>query len=253
MAGPVDIRINPNRVNEMAATRPMSFFERRLIDTVPRPYAGGGRRVYPGVTQLTAFMSMNPKRHMSAHVQLYRDLVAGNTTRAAATQAFYDEYGAVMDVPAEFYLDTIRRIFKDNHMATGQYTWRDQPVDPAVISRTALLTVEGAQDDICSPGQTQAAHDLCTGIPAERKRHHLQNGVGHYGVFSGSRWETEVYPVVRSFIADSAAGVLPATGLTPRNLRLDLGREGRRRSATRAGRAAAATSAADGLGSGGAS
>jgi poly(3-hydroxybutyrate) depolymerase len=253
MAGPVDIRINPNRVNEMATTRPMSFFERRLIDTVPRHYAGGGRRVYPGVTQLTAFMSMNPKRHMSAHVQLYRDLVAGNTTRAAATQAFYDEYGAVMDVPAEFYLDTIRRIFKDNHMATGQYTWRDQHVDPAAITRTALLTVEGAQDDICSPGQTYAAHDLCTGIPAERKRHHLQRGVGHYGVFSGSRWEAEVYPVVRSFIAESGADVRPATELTPLTRRRDPRSEGRRRSATRAGRAAAATSAADGRGSEGAS
>ncbi len=205
MAGPVDTRINPNRVNGMAATKPMSFFENRLIDTVPARYAGRGRRVYPGVLQLTAFMSMNPKRHVSAHVRLYRDLVSGNEARAAATQAFYDEYGAVMDVPAEFYLDTIRRIFKDNDLATGQFSWRGQPVDPAVITRTALLTVEGAQDDICSPGQTEAAHELCTGIPAERKQHHLQHGVGHYGVFSGSRWESEVYPVIRGFIAGAAA------------------------------------------------
>jgi poly(3-hydroxybutyrate) depolymerase len=216
MAGPVDTRVNPNRVNQMAVTRPMSYFERRLIDTVPLPYPGRGRRVYPGVTQLTAFMSMNPKRHLSAHVQLYRDLVAGNTARAAATRAFYDEYGAVMDVPAEFYLDTIRRIFKDNHMATGNFTWRGKGVDPAAITRTALLTVEGAQDDICAPGQTQAAHDLCTGIPADRKRHHLQHGVGHYGVFSGSRWEAEVYLVVRAFIADSSADA-PSAGRTPRS------------------------------------
>jgi poly(3-hydroxybutyrate) depolymerase len=204
MAGPVDTRVNPNRVNEMAATRPLASFERRLIDTVPARYPGAGRRVYPGVVQLTAFMSMNPRRHVGAHVQLYKDLVAGNAERAAATRAFYDEYGAVMDVPAEFYLETVARIFQEHQLPTGRLTWRGRPVDPAAITRTALLTVEGARDDICSPGQTEAAHDLCTGIPPERKRHHLQPGVGHYGVFSGSRWDTEVYPVLRDFIAAAA-------------------------------------------------
>ncbi|NEM05433.1 polyhydroxyalkanoate depolymerase [Geodermatophilus normandii] len=200
MAGPIDTRVNPNRVNTAAATKPLSWFERRLIDTVPGRYAGAGRRVYPGVVQLTAFMSMNPKRHLGAHARMYRDLVAGNTAAAAATQAFYDEYGAVMDVPAEFYLETVGRIFQEHQLPTGRLTWRGERVDPGAIRNAALLTVEGAQDDICSPGQTEAAHRLCTGIPEERKRHHLQNGVGHYGVFSGSRWEAEVYPVLRAFI-----------------------------------------------------
>jgi poly(3-hydroxybutyrate) depolymerase len=200
MAGPVDTRVNPNRVNTAAETKPLSFFERRLISTVPARYAGAGRRVYPGVVQLTAFMSMNPKRHLTAHARLYRELVAGNEVGAAAIRDFYDEYGAVMDVPADFYLETVGRIFQEHHMATGRFTWRGQHVDPGAIRRTALFTVEGARDDICSPGQTEAAHDLCTGIPEERKRHHLQPGVGHYGVFSGSRWEAEVYPLLRSFI-----------------------------------------------------
>jgi polyhydroxyalkanoate depolymerase len=203
MAGPVDTRVNPNRINTMAATKPLSSFERRVIDTVPARYAGAGRRVYPGVVQLTAFMSMNPKRHLQAHARLYRDLVVGDMDGAARTRAFYDEYGAVMDVPAEFYLETVGRIFQENLMATGQFTWRGEPVDPAVITGTALLTIEGANDDICSPGQTEAAHALCTGIPDDRKQHHLQPGVGHYGVFSGSRWEAEVYPVLRDFIAEA--------------------------------------------------
>ncbi|SNR55769.1 polyhydroxyalkanoate depolymerase [Blastococcus mobilis] len=200
MAGPVDTRVNRNRTNTLAETKPISWFERRLTDTVPARYAGAGRRVYPGVVQLTAFMSMNPKRHLSAHGRLYRDLVSGNTASAADTRAFYDEYGAVMDVPAEFYLETVGRIFQEHHLATGRFTWRGEPVDPGAITHTALLTVEGARDDICSPGQTEAAHRLCTGIPDEDKHHHLQPGVGHYGVFSGSRWEAEIYPVLRTFI-----------------------------------------------------
>jgi poly(3-hydroxybutyrate) depolymerase len=213
MAGPVDTRVNPNRVNTAAETKPLSHFERRLIDTVPARYAGRGRRVYPGVVQLTAFMSMNVKRHLTAHATLYKDLVAGNTVRAESTRAFYEEYGAVMDVPAEFYLETVGRIFQEHHLATGRFTWRGEHVDPAAIRHTALLTVEGAQDDICSPGQTLAAHDLCTGIPEDRKQHHLQPGVGHYGVFSGSRWEAEVYPVIRSLI--DGARVRGAAAATP--------------------------------------
>jgi poly(3-hydroxybutyrate) depolymerase len=201
MAGPVDTRVNPGPVNELAAKRPLSFFERWVVDTVPPPLAGAGRRVYPGVTQLTAFMSMDPKRHLDAHRKLYVALVQGDTTTAARTRAFYDEYGAVMDVPAEFYLQTLERVFMAQHLATGRFTWRGRPVDPAAITRTALLTVEGGKDDICPPGQTQAAHDLCTGLPASSKRHHLEEGVGHYGVFSGSRWESGIYPVLRDFVA----------------------------------------------------
>src|SRR3712207_5763848 len=206
MAGPIDTRINPNRVNKSATDKPLSWFERRVVDTVPGRYRGAGRRVYPGVVQLTAFMSMNPKRHLTAHARMYRDLVTGNAAAAATTRAFYDEYGAVMDVPAEFYLQTVGRIFQEHELPLGRFTWRGQHVDPGAIRHAALLTVEGANDDICSPGQTEAAHRLCTGIPEERKRHHLQNGVGHYGVFSGSRWEAEVYPVVRSFIESARDG-----------------------------------------------
>jgi poly(3-hydroxybutyrate) depolymerase len=216
IAGPIDTRINPNRVNDMAAARPMSFFERRVITRVPSRYAGAGRRVYPGFVQLAAFMNMNRGRHLRAHYELYRDLAAGDTVRAATTRAFYDEYGAVMDVPAEFYLETVERIFKEHLLARGELTWRGQHVDPGAIRRTALLTVEGANDDICSPGQTRAAHELCTAIPSDMRQNHLQPGVGHYGVFSGSRWEQEIYPEVRSFIRarDHDARALAAQGVT---------------------------------------
>lgn len=205
IAGPVDTRVNPGRINERAASTPLSVFERLLTDTVPARYVGAGRRVYPGVAQLTAFMSMDPARHLGAHARLYRALVTGDAAAAAKTRAFYDEYGAVMDVPAEFYLETLRRIFMEHDLARGVFTWRGRPVDPSDIRETALFTVEGAEDDMCPPGQTRAAHDLCTGIPAERKRHHLQDGVGHYGVFAGTRWENEVYPLIRTFVAESGA------------------------------------------------
>ncbi len=201
MAGPVDTRVNPGPVNEMASRRSVSSFERWVVQTVPAPHPGAGRRVYPGVTQLTAFMSLDPRRHLRAHLGLYRALVDGDAESAERTRAFYDEYGAVMDVPAEFYLETLARVFMDQHLATGRYTYRGRPVDPAAITRTALLTVEGGKDEMCTPGQTRAAHDLCTGIPADRRKHHLQPGVGHYGVFSGSGWATGIYPVLRDFVA----------------------------------------------------
>jgi poly(3-hydroxybutyrate) depolymerase len=212
MAGPVDTRVNRGPVNELAAKHSLSFFERWVVDTVPAPHPGAGRRVYPGVTQLTAFMSMNPKRHLSAHLGLYRALVDGDAATAARTRAFYDEYGAVMDVPAEFYLETLEHVFMAQDLATGEFSWRGQRVDPAAITRTALLTVEGAQDDICPPGQTRAAHDLCSGIPPQHRQHHLQEGVGHYGVFSGSRWEKGIYPVLRAFIAAHEAAAVTAAG-----------------------------------------
>jgi poly(3-hydroxybutyrate) depolymerase len=213
MAGPIDTRVNPNRVNANAGRHPLSLYERLLTTTVPARYPGAGRRVYPGVAQLTAFMSMNPRRHLNAHLGMYRAMVAGDETTAAGTRAFYDEYGAVMDVPAEFYLETLEHVFIEHDLPRGVLTWRGQRVDPSAIADTALLTVEGAQDDMCSPGQTEAAHALCTGIPPERKRHHLQQGVGHYGVFAGSRWETEIYPVIRAFIAEleDARTAVPAS------------------------------------------
>jgi poly(3-hydroxybutyrate) depolymerase len=212
IAGPIDTRVNPNRVNANAGRHPLSLYERLLTTTVPAGYPGAGRRVYPGVAQLTAFMSMNPRRHLNAHLGMYRAMVAGDEATAAGTRAFYEEYNAVMDVPAEFYLETLQRVFMEHDLPRGVLTWRGRRVDPSAIEHTALLTVEGAQDDMCSPGQTEAAHALCTGIPQERKRHHLQQGVGHYGVFAGSRWETEIYPVVRAFITEleDARTAIPA-------------------------------------------
>jgi poly(3-hydroxybutyrate) depolymerase len=201
MAGPVDTRVNPNKVNDGAGQRPLSWYERWVTTTVPRPYAGAGRKVYPGVVQLSAFMSMNPRRHWKAQVGMFRALVAGDEEKAASTQAFYDEYGAVMDVHADFYLETLQHVFMEHDLPRGVFTWRGRRVDPAAIRDTALLTVEGAQDDLCSPGQTVAAHALCTGLPEDLKRQHLQDGVGHYGVFAGSRWETEIYPVIRDVVA----------------------------------------------------
>lgn len=155
----------------------------------------------PGLAQLTAFMSMNIRRHLSSHVQLYRALVAGDEATAERIRGFYDEYGAVMDVPAEFYLETLQHVFMEHDLPRGEFLWRGQRVDPSVISRTALLTIEGAEDDMCSPGQTAAAHGLCGGIPPADHQHHLQPGVGHYGVFAGSRWTGEIYPVFRDFVA----------------------------------------------------
>ncbi len=201
MAGPIDTRVNPNKINELAERRPLSFYERFLISQVPRRYAGAGRRVYPGLAQLTAFMSMNTRRHLGSYAQLYRALVAGDAATAERIRDFYDEYGAVMDVPAEFYLETLQHVFMEHALPRGEFSWRGRRVDPAVISHTALLTIEGAEDDMCSPGQTAAAHDLCKGIPAADHHHHLQPGAGHYGVFAGSRWTEEIYPVFRDFVA----------------------------------------------------
>jgi poly(3-hydroxybutyrate) depolymerase len=205
IAGPIDTRINPSRINTTAERRPLSFYERFLTPTVPPRYAGAGRKVYPGVAQLAAFMSMNGRRHMNAHVKRYRALVAGDAVAAARIGDFYDEYGAVMDVPAEFYLETLQRVFLEHHLPRGMFTWRGQVVDPSAIEETALLTIEGTEDDMCPPGQTEAAHRLCSGIPQARRRHHVQEGVGHYGVFAGSRWENDIYPVVRGFIAEHAS------------------------------------------------
>jgi polyhydroxyalkanoate depolymerase len=200
MAGPIDARVSPTVVNRLATDHPLEWFEQHVITTVPRRYPGGGRRVYPGFLQVTAFLGMNPQRHLRSHLQLYRDLVDGDEASAAATSAFYDEYFAVLDMAAEFYLETVDVFFQRFALARGTLTHRGQPVDPAAITRTALLTVEAERDDVCGVGQTLAAHDLCTKLRPFRKRHHLQPGVGHYGVFSGRRWESQVYPIVRSVI-----------------------------------------------------
>jgi polyhydroxyalkanoate depolymerase len=200
MAGPIDTRESPTEVNELANERPLSWFERNVITTVPGRYGGGGRRVYPGFVQLSAFMAMNLGRHQEAHRKLYAHLAKGETAEAAKIKAFYDEYFAVLDLTEEFYLETIERIFQRAELAEGAFTYRGRLVDPAAIRNTALLTVEGGRDDICALGQTSAAHDLCRSLRPHLKRHHLQANAGHYGVFSGKRWEREIYPVVRNMI-----------------------------------------------------
>ena len=204
MAGPVDTRINPTKVNELATSRSIDWFEKELICTVPGRYPGAGRRVYPGFLQMAAFVAMNAERHLDAHIELYGHLAAGRTEDAETTKAFYDEYFAVLDMTAEFYLETVSRVFQDHLLARGELIWRNRRVDPSAIRRTTLFTVEGERDDICAAGQTLAAHDLCSNIFANRKRHHLQPGVGHYGVFSGRRWTNQIYPLVRNVI--QAAG-----------------------------------------------
>ena len=205
MAGPVDARISPTGVNRLATSKPYDWFERTLISEVPRRYPGSGRRVYPGFLQLTAFMSMNLERHMDAFRSLYRDLAGGDIEKAAITRAFYAEYFAVLDLPAEFYLETIRDVFQNPALACGTLRFEGRAVRPERIRRTALLTVEGERDDICALGQTMAAHDLCSGIPAFLKSHHMQAGVGHYGVFSGRRWAQQTYPIVRELIYSTSS------------------------------------------------
>jgi poly(3-hydroxybutyrate) depolymerase len=200
MAGPIDTRVNPTRVNELAASRSIDWFERHLISAVPWRYPGAFRHVYPGFLQLSAFMSMNLDRHISAHFTQLRSLVGGDEASAEAHRKFYDEYGAVMDLPAEFYLETVQRVFQEHDLPRGELTWHGQKVRPEAIRRAGLLTVEGERDDICAIGQTMAALDLCSRIPVNLKQNHVQTGVGHYGVFSGRRWAREVYPRVREMI-----------------------------------------------------
>ncbi len=200
MAGPIDVRQNPTAVNELAFEQDYEWFERNVIYTVPWRHQGRGRRVYPGFVQLSAFMSMNPDRHLEQHQRLYGYLVDGEDAPAEAIKTFYDEYFAVCDLTAEFYLETIDRVFQRALLATGDLEFEGRKVDPSAITSTALLTVEGERDDICSVGQTSAAHELCTAVPATRRQHHLQPGVGHYGVFSGRRWRREILPVVANFV-----------------------------------------------------
>lgn len=200
MAGPIDTRESPTTVNDLAMSKPITWFEQQLIGTVPPRFAGGRRRVYPGFVQLVSFMSMNMDRHRKAHEKLYAHLAAGETVEAEKIKEFYDEYFAVLDLPEEFYIETVERIFQRAELAAGEFTHHGKPVDPSAIRKTALLTVEGGRDDICSIGQTAAAHELCDSLRPHLKRHHLQANVGHYGVFNGRRWQTEIYPVVRNLI-----------------------------------------------------
>lgn len=204
MGGPVDVRISPTLVNKLANDHEFQWFEDNLIHTVPGRYAGRGRKVYPGFLQLSAFMSMNSGRHFDQHRALYQYMADGEVEQAQTIRTFYDEYFAVLDLTAEFYLETIDRVFQRALLAKGELDYRGQRVDCGAIKRTALLTIEGERDDICAVGQTAAAHDLCTGLRPHMKRHYLQAGVGHYGVFSGRKWDNQIYPQVRSFILDAS-------------------------------------------------
>ncbi|MDB5778543.1 MAG: polyhydroxyalkanoate depolymerase, intracellular [Polaromonas sp.] len=204
MAGPVDCRVNPTGVNTLATSKPIEWFEKNLISRVPLPHTGHGRRVYPGFVQLSAFLGMNLERHKKAFKDLYRHLVEGDVEKADVIRLFYDEYLAVNDLPAEFYLETVEKVFQTYDLPLGKLRYRGRLVNPKAIRHTALMTVEGERDDICAVGQTVAAQDLCPNIPPHRRVHHVQTGVGHYGVFSGRKWNQQIYPRVRDMIHASA-------------------------------------------------
>ena len=205
MGGPIDTRRNPTVVNELAQNKSLAWFERSVISRVPFPNAGYARRVYPGFVQLSGFMTMELDRHITAHRKLFEHLVEGDEDPVEQHDKFYDEYMSVMDLPAEFYLQTIETVFQKHALPDGLMRHREAPVDCALITDTAIMTVEGEKDDICGLGQTQAAHDLCPNVPAADHRHYEQEGVGHYGVFNGKRWRTDIQPRIAAFIKDVEA------------------------------------------------
>jgi poly(3-hydroxybutyrate) depolymerase len=216
MGGPIDTRINPNAVNDLAERRGLEWFRRNVITKVPFPHAGFMRNVYPGFLQLHGFVSMNLDRHLRAHRDLFLNLVKGDGDSAQKHREFYDEYLAVMDLTAGFYLQTVDTVFIRHSLPKGEMTHRGRAINPAAITRVALMTVEGENDDISAVGQTEAAHRLCPNIPNDRKAHYLQASVGHYGVFNGSRFRAEIAPRIADFVLtnngayDSKAGSPPA-------------------------------------------
>lgn len=205
MGGPIDTRRSPTVVNKLAEKRGVEWFRRNCLHSVPFPYPGFGREVYPGFLQLSGFMAMNIDRHVNAHLDMFNHLVAGDGDSAEKHREFYDEYLAAMDLAAEYYMQTVELVFVRHAMPKGEMTHRGQPVDLAAIRHAALLTVEGEKDDISGVGQTLAANELCVNIPESRKHYHLQLGVGHYGVFNGSRFRNEIAPRIRKFIAEVEA------------------------------------------------
>jgi polyhydroxyalkanoate depolymerase len=200
MAGPIDTRIKPTKVDDLAMEHPIEWFEANLISRVPAQHAGAYRRVYPGFLQISAFMAMNLERHLRAFARHFEHLVEEDETGIAAHRAFYEEYFAVMDLPASFYLQTVNRIFQKHELARGVLISRGRKVEPAAIRRTALLTVEGELDDISAPGQTYAAQALCSSLTDAQRDHLLQPGVGHYGIFNGRRWREAILPRIASFV-----------------------------------------------------
>ena len=201
MGGPVDTREAPTSVNDVAMQRPHSWFEQNVIATVPLTYPGAGRKVYPGFLQLAGFMAMNLGSHMESHFQMFKHLVAGDGDSADASKAFYEEYRSVCDLPAEYYLQTIEHVFQLHSLPKGELVHRGQRVDPGAIKDTAILAIEGENDDISGIGQTKAALKIATGLPERKKKYLLAPDVGHYGIFNGSKWRNQIAPVVDDWIA----------------------------------------------------
>ncbi len=204
MGGPIDSRRNPTQVNNLATTKPIEWFEHNVIYRVPPNHPGFMRRVYPGFLQHAGFVAMNPDRHMQSHQDYYNHLVQGDGNSAEAHRQFYDEYNAVLDMDADYYLDTIRTVFQQHALANGTWvtgkTLGNQKIEPAAITKTALFTIEGELDDISGGGQTEAAHDLCTGVPKAKKQHFTAPQCGHYGIFAGRRWRELIQPKIADFI-----------------------------------------------------
>ncbi|CAO5679209.1 MAG: hypothetical protein HEEMFOPI_01242 [Holosporales bacterium] len=200
MGGPIDTRVNPGKVNIFSEGHDENFIENLMISMVPAQYEGRGRRVLPGFTMLSGFMALNPDRHQEALKKFYQHLVIGDLDSAEKHEVFYNEYRSVMDLDAAYFLETYKAVFRDYSLPNGSFAYGDYVAHPKCIKNTALLTIEGELDDISPVGQTRAAHDLCSHIPAHRKQHHLQQGVGHYGIFNGRRWRKEIYPVIKRFI-----------------------------------------------------
>jgi len=219
MGGPIDARKSPTSVNNLAVTKSFEWFENNVIYRVPSNFPGVGRRVYPGFLQHTGFVAMNPDRHLTSHYDYFLDLIRGDDESTEQHRQFYDEYNAVLDMPAEYYLETIKTVFQDFALVNGTWDIKGTLVRPQDITTSALLTVEGELDDISGSGQTKAAHGLCTGIPKDRQFHYDVEGAGHYGIFSGRRWREMAYPVVRDFIRryNQPAAITPAAESTPQS------------------------------------
>ncbi len=215
IGGPIDTRKSPTAVNKLAYEKPIQWFERNVIATIPPPYPGMFRKVYPGFIQLTNFVSMNMERHLESMNQLFDHLVRGDDDEAEKKRSFYDEYLAVMDLPAEFYLQTVKTVFHDHSLPKGEMIARWHPVLPTFVDRTAIMCVEGELDDISGVGQTKAALEITPSLNNGMKHYHLQKGAGHYGVFNGSKWRGDIAPRIKQFMRDHDLDIGKARGLRP--------------------------------------